>query len=384
MLSIQNSILCSNVFKFVGFDSLFICTKDELQSLIQTLRCCMVISNPAQNAYGFMQQFLSQLHVFSTDLLYRAGFNKDTFKKILGDKFSEGQEKEVDLAYSELMQAMQSYSELLLDKSEVYTVYNVASGDFEIKVKPDDNVFLVIPTIISKNARTGKQSFRILDSSVNKVVDYVEYLHTAYIKVSVYERISKSLFGVVKSPSSDDITHRVIRTVNNKFSGFLGYMGISASAFNSLNAVNKSGNLRLKLCHHMNIKTRELKSVINRYKHSCASVVDVEKEIGAYPWDSFLYSYNRCSNPLDRDFGSNSKPVTRREYINGDSVTFYTQVVTDSSIGYSEIKPCEQCKYFMNRISTNPRCTFMSAMCEVSHVESGITAWKNIRYTKEK
>lgn len=384
MLSIQNTILTSGIFKFVGFDSIYICRGEELDQIIQSLRCCMVIANPAENAYGFMQQFLSPLHAFCTDLLYKSGFNKSNFEQILGSSFCTDNQLQVDSAYSELMHAMQEYSDLILDKGEVYTVYNVSNGDFEIKVKSDANVFLVVPTIVSRNSKTGKQSFRILDTSVNRVVDYVEYMSTSYMNSMAYDKLAMKLYGSVKPKQSDDITYRLLRTVDNRLSGLLGYIGISNQGFTSLNSSVTSGNLRVKLCHYLNIGTKEIKAANSRYKHSCAAVTDIENELGVYPWDSFLYSYTKSSTSFDQQFGQRStRTLDSKEYINGDQVTFYTQVVDNSSIGYSETKPCEQCKYFMNRISTNPRCTFMSSRCEVGYSDTGITAWKNIKYKKE-
>lgn len=378
MLVIEHTILTS-LLKFSGFNSIYIVDSDsELEDILSRLKCAMVVTNPAVNAYGFIQQFLGVLHTSTTDLLYRHGFSKENFINMPGISRHLSNTKAIDAAYSEYMSAMAEYSRLLVPKDNVRASFNLRNQTMDIELLSNNNVKLVVPTIVKTNKLTQKKSFSILDTSVSKVFDVFEHTNYAYSGRESISNISKRLFGASYKASAGDMIFRVIRTINYKFSSYIGFAGVSSA---SAGYIKSAGvDPELTLAHHSGIETVVVRNTTNT-RHSCATFSSLDKILPSNPFDSFIFNNTRVYASLDRMFGKDHNLLKIREYINADEVLFYCQVDTGESIEYDMVKPCDNCPNFMGRVSTAPRCTFMSWKCNnVEYVPKGLSSWRSIKY----
>jgi hypothetical protein len=382
MLVIENTIL-SSMLKFTGFNSMYILDSDEeLDELLGRLKCAMVVSNPAVNAHGFIQHFLSALHTSTTDLLYRHGFSKENFLEMPGISRYANNSKAVDVAYTEYITAMAEYSRLLLPKDDVNASFNLRNQTIDIKLLSNSSVRLVIPTIIKTNKLTGKKSFSILDTSVSKVSDVFEYSNYAYASKQSITNITNKLFGSGYKVSSGDMVFRVIRTINSKFSSYLGFSGMSSTTREFLKSTGIDPDLTL--AYYKGLDSVVIKNG-NNSRHTCATVSSLNKVISSSPFDSLILLNTKVYSSMDRTFSKESNFSEATEYINADEVVFYCQVDKGDSIEYDVIKPCDNCPNFMGRISTTPRCTFMSHWCNnVEYTHKGKTSWASIKYKHRK
>lgn len=382
MLVIQNTLLCTKVFKFAGFDSMYICKSEDLNGIIQATRCCMVIRNPSSNAFGFLEQFLRPLHILSLDYMSGKHFSKIELLNIAGQSLAKESDSAISQAYEELSSAIKEYTELLMDSSKEHTIFRNANY-VTMGLKEDEDLFLVVPTIVSKNSVTGKKSFRILDTAHNKVADMVEYINNYYfVNEKVQNKLSSALYGSNSNMTADHLNFRLIRTVRGKLSSFLGYLGITPRTILSL--YPEPDKCRHTPIHNALVYSSRvtIPGLFSR-KHDCTPLKNVYTSLGLDPFDSEFFSY--CSKIVNTPTKHITElPLEVKEYINGDEVVFYTQVVSPDSITYETTSPCQACPNFMGRVSTSPRCTFMSYKCnKVEYSESGLTAWKNIKFSKE-
>jgi hypothetical protein len=382
MLVIENTIL-SSMLKFTGFNSIYILDSDEeLDELLGRLKCAMVISNPAVNAHGFIQHFLSTLHNSTTDLLYRHGFSKENFLEMPGISRYANNTNAINIAYTEYITAMAEYSRLLLPKDNVHASFNLRNQTMDIELLSNSSVKLVVPTIIKTNKLTNKKSFSILDTSISKVSDVFEYSNYAYASRQSISNITKKLFGSGYKVTSGEMVFRIIRTINSKFSSYLGFSGMSSITRDYVKSTGIDPDLTL--AYYKGLDSVVIKNG-NNSKHSCATFSSLSKVISGSPFDSLILLNTKVYSSMDRTFSKDSNFSEAKEYINADEVVFYCQVDRGDSIEYDVVKPCDNCPNFMGRVATAPRCTFMSYACNnVEYTPKGKTSWINIKYKHRK